>query len=181
MKIIIIAQILGLFGALSSVVSGWQKNRNKMLLFLMFDNIFYTAQYILLGAYTGAVTNIIGLLRTALFKKKGQFKYLKGNCILYIILIMYIWSCILTFDGIGSYLPLFASLVYAITLWQDDVKKIRFGTMIMYMFWIIYNIMYKAYAGAVIETILFISILIVIIKRDILDKRNNREIVEEAV
>ena len=175
MKLFVIAQIMGGLGAVSMILSSWQKSRKKIFLFLVFDNVFYFLQYIFLQAYAGAFTNIIGLFRTILFSKKGENKFLKTNYPLYLILLLYVLINIFTYDGISSLFPALASIIYALVLWQDEPKKIRFGSAIMLLMWFVYNLFVKAYVGALVELTLFISALVAIIKIDIKDKKKEEE------
>ena len=175
MKLFVIAQIMGGLGAVSMILSSWQKSRKKIFLFLVFDNVFYFLQYIFLQAYAGAFTNIIGLFRTILFSKKGENKFLKTNYPLYLILLLYVLINIFTYDGITSLFPAIASIIYAFVLWQDEPKRIRIGTAIMLLMWFVYNLFVKAYVGALVELTLFISALVAIIKIDIKDKKKEEE------
>lgn len=73
----LIAQVFGMFSALSMMMSNWQSTKKKMLFCLLFDSIFCILQYILLGAFTGVCTNIISLVRVNIFSKKDTNEYLK--------------------------------------------------------------------------------------------------------
>lgn len=172
----ILAQIFGLLGALSMLVSNWQKTRNKVLTFLIFDSLFYFIQYILLGALSGAFTNIVGLLRTITFKYKDKHKLLQSKITLLIISTVYVLIGIFTYNNLTSIFPVVASIVYSIVLWQNDVKKIRIGTSVMMLSWLIYNIAVGAYLSAVVEGVLLVSSVTAIIKLDILKKENVVEI-----
>ena len=175
MSTVLLAQILGGFGALAMLLSSWQKKRKNIFIFLIFDNVFYFLQYIVLQAYAGAFVNIIGLLRTILFSKKGKNKFLSTKYPLIIVLFLYAVVNIFTYDGIASLFPAIASIIYAIVLWQDEPKKIRAGTAIMLFMWFIYNLFVKAYVGAVTEFILFASTIIAIIKIDIMKKGSKKK------
>lgn len=168
----ILAQIFGLLGSLSMLLSSWQKTRKKVLSLLIFDSLFYFIQYLLLGALTGAFTNVIGLLRTIIFKYKDKYKLFQNKLILYLIIIIYIIVGIFTYSTPISIFPVVTSILYSVVLWQDNVKYIRIGTSIMILSWIIYNISVGAYVGAVVETILFISSVTAIIKLDILNGKS---------
>jgi len=171
-----LAQVFGLLGALSMLLSSWQKTRNRVLSFLIFDSLFYFVQYILLGALSGAFTNIIGLIRTILFRYKENNKFLQNKLILYIIILMYLIIGIYTYDGLISIFPVIVSILYSIVLWQNNVKKIRIGTSLMLLSWLIYNISVSAYIGAIVEAVLFISSIIAIIKIDILKDKTIKQI-----
>lgn len=172
MNTFILAQIFSLLGAISMLLSSWQKTKDKVLTFLILDSLFYFIGYILLGALSGAFTNIIGLIRTILFKYKDKSKLLQNNIILYIVIMVYIIIGIITYKGLISLFPVIISILYSVLLWQNNVKKIRIGTSIMILSWIIYNIGVSAYIGAIVECILLISSIGAIIKIDILKKHN---------
>lgn len=167
----ILAQIFGLLGSLSMLLSNWQKTRNKVLSLLIFDSLFYFLQYILLGAFSGAFTNIIGIIRTILFKYKDKNKILQSNLTLILIIIIYLIIGLITYNGITSIFPIVTSILYSVILWQNNIKKIRIGTAIMILSWLIYNLTVGAYIGAVIEAILLISSITAIIKLDIVNKK----------
>ena len=64
------AQLFGIFGSISMMLSDWQKSKNKMMLFLTFDSILYFIQYMLLRAYSGAffecfllITSILSIIK----------------------------------------------------------------------------------------------------------------------
>lgn len=159
--IIFIAQLFGGLAALFGLLSSWQKTRKRIFLFLIFDNVFYMIQYLLLGAYTGVVINIIGLFRLYLFNNKKKYK--KYNRLpLYLILALYLISGYFTYENIYCLLPIIASLVYASALWNDSPKVIRIGSALIAFCWGLYNLFVSAYLGALIEVIVFISTLIAI-------------------
>ena len=172
MNRVILAQIFGLLGALSMLLSNWQKTRSKVLTFLLFDCFFYFIQYILLGAISGAFTNIVGLLRTIIFKYKDRYKILKSNIILLVILIIYLLIGVFTYNGTASIFPVVASILYSVVLWLDDVRKIRVGTALMILSWFLYNLTVEAYLSAIVEGILFMSSFIAIVKLDVLKNKN---------
>ena len=167
----ILAQIFGVLGAISMIISSWQKTRKRILFFLVFDNIFYFIQYLLLNAYTGAYTNIIGLIRLGLFSYKGKNYFFKKNYVLYIVCFLSILIGCLTYSNLGSIFPVISSVIYAIVLWQDNPKLIRIGTTIMLAMWCVYNVLVHAYVGALSEGIMCMSSLLAIIKIDILKNK----------
>lgn len=174
MEIFMFAQLFGLLGALSMLLSNWQKTRNKVLSLLILDSICYFMQYMLLGAFSGAFTNVIGLIRTIIFKYKDKYKLLQNNIILIIILLVYALVGLLTYNGIISMLPVIAAIIYTLVLWQNNIKIIRIGTSIMIFACFIYNITVKAYVGALIEGILLVSSILAIIKLDILNNKHKK-------
>lgn len=171
MNKIVLAQIFGLLGAISMLLSSWQKTRNKVLTFLILDSIFYLIEYIILGALSGAFINVVSIIRTIIFKYKDKNKIFQSNIILLLILLLYILVGVFTYNGLISIFPVVASILYAIVLWQDNVKKIRLGSAIMILSFLIYNIAVGAYLSILVELVLLISSITAIIKLDILNAK----------
>ena len=112
---------------------------------------------------------MVGFIRTILFKNKEKFS--NNKIILLSVIFLYLIINIFTYDGVSSLIPAFASIIYALALWQNDTSKIRIGTSIMLFMWFVYNLIVGAYVTACSELILFISSLIAIIKIDLFNKK----------
>lgn len=162
--IVIFAQLFGVLGSISMMLSNWQRSKNKMMLFLIFDSILYFIQYMLLKAYTGALTNVVSFFRIVLFSNKDKIVMKHKNIVLYIVLLMYLVSGILTFKSFIDILPIIATFVYTVFLWGDNTQKIRIGSSIMFLMWMIYDICVKAYFGAVFECLLLITSILAIFR-----------------
>ena len=65
-------------------------------------------------------------------------------------------------------------MVYTIFLWQDNIKRIRIGSSIMFAMWMIYNIVVKAYFGALFECFLLFTSILSIFK---LNKKTDEKII----
>lgn len=167
-----IAQIAGFLAILSGFAGSWQKSRNGMLFFLCGDCLFYLIQYLLLGAATGAISNVIGLFRTTAFTRKDTNNFFKTNAILYIVLVLNIIMGIITYDGIMSLFPVVASCAYAVILWNNNPKFIRIGSLFISLMWAVYNVSVGAYIGALGELLLFGNTLLAVIT---LNRKSQKE------
>ena len=176
-----IAQAIGLLGALCTILSSWQKDRSKILLFLIFDNIFFSVQYLLWGAYIGALTNGVCLLRTFTFRFKNKNKFFKTDLMLYIIIALHIIMGIIFYDGVASLFPVIASVIFAIVLWQENAKNIRIGNVVMVLMWFVYNLIVRAYVSALVELTLFICAVIGVIKIDIVRSKKMKKQIQIGV
>lgn len=116
-----------------------------------------------LQAYTGCITIIISIIRNIIALKK---KNKNENIILAIFIILYIVMGIITYNSIFSILPILASIIYVIGIWNGNENIIRKTGLINMYLWLIYSISTFAVAGAIHNIILIISTHIAI--------RNNR-------
>lgn len=71
-----IAQGFGLLGLIVMVISLFQKDKDKMLNFVVLNGFFFGIEYLLLKAFSGMFSNFFGILRTFISKKKKRRKSL---------------------------------------------------------------------------------------------------------
>ena len=167
-----IAQGFGILGLLVMVISLFQKNKDRMLEYVVFNGIFFGIEYLLLGAYSGMFSNFFGIFRTYISKEKEKHKNLNKWYILLFFIIGYAIIGFISFDGkIVSLLPIIAEIIYVIALWQKDVKKIRIGTLLMVILWLIYDIFVKAYPSMITDLIVMSSTIVAIVIKDILKRK----------
>jgi hypothetical protein len=165
-----IAQLFGTLGLIVMILSLFQKNKNKMLIFIIFNGIFFGCQYLLLKAYSGMFSNFFGILRTYVCKEKENKKKLEKWYVLTFFIIGYLIIGYISYDGYISLLPIVAELIYVLTLWQKSVKRIRCGTLAMVILWLVYDIIVKAYPSMLTDIIVIISTLMAIYVNDIKKK-----------
>lgn len=167
-----IAQGFGVLGLLVMVISLFQKNKDKMLGYVVFNGIFFGIEYLLLGAFSGMFSNFFGIFRTYVSKEKEKHRNLNKLYVLLFFIIGYTIIGFISFDGkIISLLPIIAEIIYVITLWQKDVGRIRIGTLLMVILWLIYDIFVKAYPSMITDLIVMSSTIVAIVMKDVLKRR----------
>lgn len=158
----IIAQTFGIIALILTVISIQFKTKEKIVMCSVLANIVVAIQFFLLDAITGGVISIINAIRCIVFyiyKKKD----LKPSIITLIIFeIVAIISGCISWQNIWSLIPILVTVLYTYGLWQDNVKVIRITTGIVGGGWAIYDLIVKAYVGALQETSQLISAIIAI-------------------
>ena len=160
----ILAQIIGGIVLILTVISVQFKTKEKILMCQIIANVLVSIQYFLLDALTGGVVAIINVIRCIIFyfyKKKNM----KPSIVfLGVFIIVAVVSGILTWQSIYSIIPIIAAIVFTYGLWQDNIKITRTCTAITAGNWSIYNIIVKAYAGAIQSVAECISAIIAMIR-----------------
>lgn len=160
----ILAQIIGGIVLILTVISVQFKTKEKILMCQIIANVLVSIQYFLLDALTGGVVAIINVIRCVIFyfyKKKNM----KPSIVfLGVFIIVAVVSGILTWQSIYSIIPIIAAIVFTYGLWQDNIKITRICTAITAGNWSIYNIIVKAYAGAIQSVAECISAIIAMIR-----------------
>lgn len=167
-----IGQIVGFIAMAIIVASYQQKTHKKILVFQMISGLLFTVHYVLLGAYTGAVMNLLGAFRSLIYSKRDK-KWASSVMWPILFSIGFLVSGILTWKNIYSLFPLIAMLISSVVLWIEQPKINRIFSLPVSTGWLIYNIKEWSIPGIVTEIFILSSIIIGIIRLDI-KKKNNK-------
>lgn len=171
----IIATVIGAFAAAIFVASYQCKNRKWILLLGAVSRVLFIVQYILLGAYAGAVLDVIGVI-AALIAGKKDHPVMKGLLIPTVVLThaaILVASALLYQDWIDIFvLP--GTTLHVAALWFNKEKIIRRISLCGSPCWLVYNIASKAYFSAVSDSIAIISMLIAMFRYDF--KRKKKQV-----
>lgn len=171
----ILAQICGVIALILTVISVQFKTKEKIVMCSVLANIVVAIQYFLLGALTGAVISVINTIRCLVFyffKKKNM----KPSVIVLIIFeILAIISGSISWQNMWSLIPITVTVIYTYGLWQDNIKVIRITTGIVGFGWAVYDIVVRAYVGALQETSQLISAIIALYR----NKENKKELAKD--
>ena len=168
--IYVCSQIAVILTYIFFIVTYQVKTRKTILVLSMIANIWLGTSYFLLSAWAGVATSIIAIARSLVFVKFiKEDKISKQDIIILIIFgVVILTSGIITYDGLLSLLPIFATLVYTYAVWQKDTHIYKQIGALVSVIWIAYNIYVQSILGVVFETMMVISAIIGLIK----DKRN---------
>ena len=171
----IIPQIIGLMAVGLFLLSYQQKKRKNIILFNTVSRCLYILQYILLGAFAGAVLDILGAVSSVIAGKKHT-PFIKRHTKAMLITVN---ACII-FAGVTiavinkNLLDLFSLagvLLHTSAFWISNEKIIRRVSLIGSPFWFIYNFLSRAYGSALGDILTMCSIVIAMIRH----KNTNNE------
>lgn len=162
----IISQIFVLFAVVSLALSCCTKNRFLILILSLLNAIFYGIHYLFLKEYSGAFLNFIGVVRAVWFFVNDKFKVRKNYTLisLFVCLALLIATEIYTFDKWYSILPLIATIIYTVAVWQKNVKIYRWALIPTEIIAVVYNIMCGSLFGVIFEGTLLIVAIVSVIK-----------------
>lgn len=145
----IIAQILGFFALIFSVMSYQKTNKKGFLIVQVIANLFYISQYACLNAYSALIVVIISTIRALIF-----FMYEKKNkkiplALLIIFIIITIIAGVFTYETYWSILPIIIVCLFAYGTWQKNLKVTYTIGIMISILWIIYNSVVGAYVSAI--------------------------------
>lgn len=162
-----IAQAVGLVAVALFLLSYQQKKRKNIIIMNALSRILYILQYILLGAFSGAVLDVLGTVSSVAAEKKDT-PFIKKHLKLVLVLVnlLIIGVGLLIYENIFSLLPIFGVLFHTGAFWLDDEKTVRRLSLLGSPFWLAYNLVSAAYGSAVGDILSMVSIIIAMFRYD---------------
>lgn len=169
--ILILSQIVGIMAVITYVLSYQLKKRKNITAVNATSSILYVLQYILLGAFEGAVLDVLSALATVVAHNKD--KKILARHIKWVFAIIYLTmvaSGLILYKNLFSLCPIVGAVLQTGAFWISDERKIRIVSFISGPFWLAYNIASCAYGSALGNIMCMISIGIAIYRYDIIKK-----------
>lgn len=145
MKLIIIAQLLGLISFIFNFTATQQNMKNKILLHNGLANLFSGFQYICLGAYSGCISTFVATTRNIVFSR------FKEKVPMYVLIIYLIIAISLNYNNINNIIaviPVLNICTYGIAICQKDVGVLKKIIITNGCLGLIYDIINFAFVGA---------------------------------
>ena len=170
--IYIVSQIVGFISFIISLIAYHRKKKQNIFTTMMIANILDIIHYILIGAYSGCITQVMTLIRNEIIVLKEKKQKLNNFAVLVLLIIAYVVAGILTYKNIYSVLPILASMIYLYFIWNGNELKVKKIAFCCYFLWLIYNICVLSIAGIISDCVLIISTFIAVYNEKKLDKES---------
>jgi hypothetical protein len=171
----LLTQGIGYLALLFVIFSFQKKKRETLLLVMLTGLLLFVVHYCLLSAWAGALMNLIEAGVVFVSYKKETDSWAKHAFWLYIFICLYVCAGLITVKSLPDLLPIVAQIFGAIAVWQKNPRAIRFLMLIPRPLWFVYNLTVGSQAGMVAEVFIFISVMIGIVRFDVLGKAENKE------
>ena len=168
----IIIQIIGFIGLLFVVISFQKDKRSFTLITQLFAALTFFIHFFLLTAWTGAAMNGISAVRAYVFYLRDSKKWIDNKIIMYLFILFFWIAGLMTWESYASLLPVISVTLECFALWNSNTKYIRWLFLSARPTWIMYDFLVGSYAGLTTEAFIVSSLVIAIIRFDILKKKN---------
>jgi len=164
----IIPQILGLLAVATFLLSYQQKKRKNIIIWNVISRTLYIVQYIMLGAFSGALLDILGAVSSVLAEKKDTSFIKKHTKAVFLAV-----CGVIIATGLGisilnksvlDIFPLIGVLLHTSAFWITSEKIIRIVSLAGSPFWFVYNLLSKAYGSAAGDILTMASIITAMIR-----------------
>lgn len=167
----IIAQVFGIIGMVI-IISSFQCKSNKAF-FLMqgTGGSMFVINFLLIGAFGGALFNFANLIRGLLFSKNSNKKW-KLVTVEALYAVCFAFSCFLNSDPwqiLLTAIPCVGLLIISVVMWQGEPRRIRILQISCSSpAWIVHNIFNFSLGGLICECFNMVSSAIFLVR----DKKN---------
>lgn len=152
-----IASVMGVAGTVMCFLMFIARKRRTILLGKLTCDILWTVHYGLIGAYSGAALNVLGIARETVFYNKAK-KWASSRFWLYLFVGLTIGSGVLTWEGVISLLPVTGSCCAVVSFWCTDPLHIRLLAVPAQLLWLIYGIIHMSVPSIVSNLIALTAI-----------------------
>ena len=171
----ILATVVGFCAVATFVLSYQMKSRRGILVLNAGSRVLYVLQYILLGAFEGALLDVVAFL-VSLVCAKSDSRFVKKHFHLTIILTnaAIIGFGLIVYQNVFSLLPILGVIFETLALWLKKERSIRAVSLLGAPFWLAYNLICFAYASALGNVFTLVSVAVAIWRYDILKKEKKQ-------
>ena len=165
---VIAAQILGIIAVSLYLLSYQLKKRSHIIWTTFTSNTLYFVQYLLLGAFSGAIMDVLSTFASFFAAKKNSRSF-KRHAKFFIVLIELVIAVVgvtIAFlqNSFIELLPIGGALFQTCALWFENEQTIRKFSLGSAPFWLVYNTLTKAYSSAIGSIFAMVSIIISLIR-----------------
>ena len=163
-----IGQVFGIFGLIIFVLSFQCKSSKKLVFVQGIGGLMFFINFLLIGAYGGALFNLTVLVRGILYNKKDE-KLWKPILVEILFTVAYVYSLTLIKGDIRQIilttLPYLSLMVMSIFMWNENGKLIRgFQVGALSPAWLIHNIFNFTLGGILTEVFNIVSATVSLVR-----------------
>lgn len=164
---LVAAQIIGTAGVVLFLLSYQLKKRRDIVWVTCISNALYVLQYLMLGAFSGAIMDFMSTVSSFLAAGKNTPSFRKHTRALIwanmaVIAVVGLISALVQHQWI-ELLPVAGTLLQAGSMWCDDEQDIRKLGLFGAPFWLVYNFISQAYGATLGSVIAIVSIIVAMI------------------
>ena len=172
---LIASQIVGLTAVGLYLLSYQLKKRSHIVWVTCISNALYVLQYLMLGAFSGAIMDFMSTVASFFAGTKHSPKFSKYSKLIALVNMLLIVAAGLTIAFIRrdpiELIPIAGALFQTGGLWFEDEQTIRKFGLCSAPFWLVYNYISQAYGAALGSVIAIVSIIIAMVRYR---KKDNR-------
>ena len=168
--------VVGILAVAMFLLGYLQKKRTYIVALNLGSRLLYIAQYILVGAFAGAVMDVVGALSTFMaqnierpvFRKHKKWIFILNTAVI-------VGVGALLYKDVFSLFLIVGVTLQTDALWLKNEKHIRLISLLCCPFCFIYNFASAAYGSCIGDCLAFISLIYSTLRYDVFAKPKSQE------
>ena len=166
----LIAQIIGFVGTVFIIIGMQQKQYGRIVFCKIANSFFSAVHYFFLAGYTGMLINFASCFTNGVYWYRN--KHNKTTLPFQIAFaILFVGLGVLSWHGPISIFVILAKLISSVALGIKNPRTIRILNLISFPCWLVYNTFMGSYIGMISDSLSLLSVIVGIIRLDILAGR----------
>ena len=153
MSIVVMANLVSMVGCVLMVAVGFLQKKRQILLVQCVQFAIQGAAHLLLGASTGFVSSIVGIVRNLVFVRKENTGVLK----LLFVLVQVAISLYVGVNGVVDWFPIIATVLFTWCLDTKSEVRLKLVMILAQFTWLVYDYVYMNYAACVFDCLTILS------------------------
>lgn len=156
----IIGQIIGVAAMIESFFIYQVKERKKMIVLKLVDDLLWVAHFVMIGGYAAATTTGIAIFREIVFYCKADKKW--ANTLLWPIgfSVVFAACAIPSFQNLWGVLPSVASIASTWAFWLNNSKVTKIMQLPTAGCMLAYDIVKTSYSGSLTQIVTLVSVVV---------------------
>ena len=156
----IFSQLLSIIGVIITFISYQLRTQKQIIIALTVATSVFIVHYFLIGAYSGAMLNIVCVIRNIIYNLKTNVKPLAHKSVPYILAAAIALVGALSWTGYESLLVIIALAVNTVFMSIDNPQLLRKSLILTCSMILIYNVIVFSVGGIINESIAIISAIV---------------------
>lgn len=171
-----VTQAIGVVGMTFGILSYLNKSQRGIMIFQLLTTVCFAVHFFLLGAVTGCLLNILGVIRAAVYAQRSRRSWAAHPAWIYIFsgAAFVLYGLSFTVFGVEptarllilELLPVIAVTVTSVAYRLPGGGQVRILSLFASPLWLIYNAINGSVGGTVSDSLATVSILVGMYKHD---------------
>jgi len=171
---VMLIQALGILGMATNILSYQGKQPKTVIWIQLFGSLFFAVHFLMLNAITGALLNLIGVLRAVIYANKEKLRHIKALNVIFIVVYLLTYVATFTvFEKVPTLLnlsveilPVVAMIATTISFSKTSAAMIRKFAFISSPSWLVYNCINFSIGGILCESFSLLSVVLAMVRLD---------------
>lgn len=170
------AQAVGIVAMSFGILSYLNKNQRGIMIFQLLATTFFSIHFWMLGAVTGCLLNVLGVVRAAVYSQRSRRAWAAHPAWIYVFSAAAFGIYVLTFTVFDKevsawillleLLPVVATAVTSVAYRMAGGAQVRVLSLFSSPLWLIYNACNGSVGGVISDSLSIISIFVGMYKHD---------------